>query len=178
MVPKNLTYNQLEQRRKVYADVFAMILGEWWKAEQIHRWRWKLWFHYYPENNVEHAMEISRLTPPQESAAVKIKSQDNTNLFLLTTKGHCIPLVRLSTTGSISQVLECLRQWAYCVMPELFLDKWMLYHDNTPSNTVLSIVEVLVKGNQFWFWNTQLNHQILVFKTSSSFLPLRIMSRY
>jgi hypothetical protein len=42
-------------------------------------------------------------------------------------------------------VLERLKQWVHCVRPELFLDKWILCHDNTPSHTVLSTKEFLVK---------------------------------
>lgn len=66
------------------------------------------------------------------------------------------------------QVLECLRQWVYCMMPELFLDKWILHHDNTTSSTVLSIIEVLAKCDQLWSWNIQLTHQIC----SLGLLPL------
>jgi hypothetical protein len=116
----------------------------------------------------EHTMEILRLTPPQESADVKIKSHDN--LCFFDCKGivqrEFVPPGETVNQKFYLQVLERLRQQVHCVRPELYADKWILHHDNAPSHTALSVKEFLEK-NQLWSWNTPFTNQISLYVTAS-----------
>jgi hypothetical protein len=78
------------------------------RSQQSHYCRRKFFFSAWPwDKAAEHAMEIFRLTPPQESVDVKVKSQDSVDSFIWLQRDSatkCLShLVRLPTRSSVSK---------------------------------------------------------------------------
>lgn len=108
MVPKNLTYNQLQQRRKVYADFLPWILEN---DEYLNR---IITGDESDFNMTLRTMQNMQWKSPDLHLPKKVqfsKSKVRTMLICFfdckgTVHQEFFPLVRLSTTGSISEVLN------------------------------------------------------------------------
>ena len=88
-------------------------------------------------------MTHEQLTAPKESKNEQINNQNHANLFF-DSQGvvhkEFVPPEQTVNKQYYREVLERLRKRVYRVRPEI-ADTWMLYHDNAPCHTSISVNE-------------------------------------